>query len=134
MLRLVDVGEGLRKRRNLPPLLFSIFFAALLMVAFDDFRKDEEVMADMVNVKRMVTEGKGECQTGGGSAKSIWGMLYAEIARIVSRSSGSLENTMSIIVRVAGRFCLLISAPNPEMMRMLSRGINACPLTTAPGC
>lgn len=35
-------------------------FAAVLMVAFNEFRKDEEVAADIVKAERKVTEGKGD--------------------------------------------------------------------------
>lgn len=38
----------------------------MLMVAIDECREDEEVMVDMVKVKRLVSEGKGK------KTKSRW--------------------------------------------------------------
>ena len=124
-----DVGQGLRQGCNLAPLLFNLFFAAMLMVALDEFSKDEEVMADMVKVKRMVTEGKGKNAKLVEAVKPIWGMLYADDAGIVSQSPGSLEKMMSIIVRAAGRFGLLVSEPKTEIMCMLAKGMKACSFT-----
>lgn len=97
---------------NLTPLLFNLFLEAMLMVAFNEFRKDnEEVMANMVKVKRVVTEVKGNNAKLVEAVRSIWGMLYANDASIVSTPPGSLERMMTIIARVSGRFGLLVSKP-----------------------
>ncbi|CAM9326971.1 unnamed protein product, partial [Pylaiella littoralis] len=66
------------------------------------------------------------------AVKSIWRMLYADDACIVSQSPqspGSLEKMMSIIERVAGRFGLLVSEPKTETMCMLAKGMEACSFT-----
>lgn len=53
-----DVGRGLRQGFNHAPLLFDLFVAARLRVAFDDLSKDEDGMTALVKVKRRVMEGK----------------------------------------------------------------------------
>ena len=57
------------------------------------------------------------------NAKAQWGMLYANDAGIVSRSSESLEIMISVIVRVAGQFGLIVSEPKTETMCMLPKGM-----------
>ena len=124
-----DVGQGLRQGCNLAPLLFNLFFAAMLMVAVDEFSGDEQVMTDMVKIRSKVTEGKGKNAKVVEAVKSLWGMLYADDAGIVSRSPGSLEKMMSAIVRVAGLFRLMVSEPKMEIMCMLAKGMDTCPFT-----
>ena len=124
-----DVGQGLRQGCNLAPLLFNLFFAAMLMVAVDEFSGDEQVMTDMVKIRSKVTEGKGKNAKVVEAVKSLWGMLYADDAGIVSRSPGSLEKMMSAIVRVAGLFGLMVSEPKTEIMCMLAKGMDTCPFT-----
>lgn len=67
-------------------------------VAFDEFRQDEGVMADVVKAKEMVTEGKKKSANLMEVTKSIWGTLYADDAGIVSRPQWSLVKLISIIV------------------------------------
>ncbi|CAB1109975.1 unnamed protein product [Ectocarpus sp. CCAP 1310/34] len=52
-----DVGQGLRQECNMAPLLFDLFFAAMLMVAvaeFDKDPKDPKATADMVKIGAQV--------------------------------------------------------------------------------
>ncbi|CAB1102930.1 unnamed protein product [Ectocarpus sp. CCAP 1310/34] len=58
-------------------------------------------------------------------------MLYADDAAIVSRSPESLEKMMSVIVRVAGLFGLMVSEPKTEIMCMLPKGIEERPFTVS---
>lgn len=53
------VGQGIPQGCNLAPLLI-LSFAAMFMVAFDDFRKDEEVTADVVKIERTVLQEEGK--------------------------------------------------------------------------
>ncbi|CAB1097149.1 unnamed protein product [Ectocarpus sp. CCAP 1310/34] len=58
-------------------------------------------------------------------------MLYADDAAIVSRSPESLQKMMSVIVRVAGLFGLMVSEPKTEIMCMLPKGIEERPFTVS---
>ena len=59
-----EVLQGLRKGCNLAPLLFNLFFAAMLMVCVDEFAAGTRVMEDMAMVGKAVDarkkRGKGE--------------------------------------------------------------------------
>ena len=54
------------------------------------------------------------------AAEALWVMLYADNAGIVSRSPQSLEKMMSIIVRAAGLFGLMVSEPKTETTYVLA--------------
>eukprot|EP00752_Nemacystus_decipiens_P015067 g13423.t1 len=126
--------QGLRKYVTWAPLLINLFFAAMLLVCVDEFAADKKIMEDVVMIGKAVAarkkKGKGE-KTGTmmAEAKALWGMLYADHAGIVSRSPESLEKMTSVIVRVAGLFDLLVSAPKTMTMCLVPKGMEECPLT-----
>ena len=53
----------------LAPLLFNIFFAAMLLVALQRFDKDADILADLVHLKeqsgKVGPEGTGVCAARG---------------------------------------------------------------------
>lgn len=111
-----DVGQGLRQRCNLTPPLFHIFFATMLVVALDEFGKDDKVMVAMIKIKRIEMKGKGKNAKLVEAVTFVWGKRYVDDAGTVSRSAGSLEKMISIMARVVGRFGLLVSLPKTEIM------------------
>ena len=46
-----EVAQGLRQGYVLAPLLFNIFFAAMLLVALQQYSEDADIFADLVNLK-----------------------------------------------------------------------------------
>ena len=115
MLRLV---QGLRQGCNVAPLLFNIFFAAMLRVSVAELATDSELAEDMVKIGR----GGGKTDVAA-VVEEAWGLIYANDAGIASRSAAGLEKTMSVIVRVPGSFGLMVSELKTGIMCFLPKGV-----------
>ncbi|CAB1098275.1 unnamed protein product [Ectocarpus sp. CCAP 1310/34] len=68
---------------------------------------------------------------GSNPASLLFNLLFSDDAAIVSRSPESLEKVVSVIVRVVGRFGLMVSEPKTEIMCMLPKGIEERPFTVS---
>ena len=101
----------------LSPLLFNIFFAAVLNVVLQRFSEEPAILAELVHLKEPSTSmGPEPAMDYVGHA--VWGMLYAEDACIVSRSPQGLAKMMEVIVEVCRAFGLTVSAKKTETMCM----------------
>ena len=136
-----SIGQGLRQGCVLAPLLFNISFTAVLTVALATFREDPDVSGDLVRVrKREKGEFHQECAVAWDAtdattavaveeSASLWSMLYADDACIVSRTPSSLEKMMTVIVTACREFGLTVSEAKTETMLLHSQtgtlGINA---------
>ena len=100
-------------------------FTAVLRVAKKRFLADAVITDNMVQLQRKEEgEKKGTSRTGkvdgrrgkeGEGVQRLWGMLYANDAGMVSRSSEGLERMMTVIV-TACSFGLTVSEAKTEIM------------------
>ena len=108
-----EVEQGLRQGYVLSPLLFNIFFAAVLNVVLQRFSEEPAILAELVHLKDP-SPSIGPEPAMDYVRHAVWGMLYTDDACIVSRSPQGLEKMMEVIVEVCRIFTLTVSAKKTE--------------------
>ena len=119
------VEHVLRQRCVLAPLLFNIFFAAVINVASTRFKADKDIMDALVHLrKRRGAGGRGKAAAGElVLATPLWGMLYANHAGIISYSPEQPRKIMGVIVVVCVSFGLTVSEAKTEIMCLRPKGM-----------
>ena len=114
-----EMEQGLRQGCMLSPLLFNIFFVAVLTVAFQRFSEDPAILAELVHLKEPPTS-MGPEPAMDYVRRAGRGMLYADDACIVSRSPQGLVKMMEVTVEVCRAFALTVSVKKTETVCMPS--------------
>ena len=109
----------------LAPLLFNIFFAAVINLASTRFKADKGIMDALAHLrKKRGAGGRGEATVGESAlATPLWGMFYAEDAGVVSQPPEQLRKMMAMIVVVCAAFGLTVSEAKTEIMCLRAKGM-----------
>ena len=117
--------QGLRQGCVLAPLLFNVFFAAVINVTSTRFKADKCIMDALVHLrKKMGAGGRGKAIAGESDlATPLRGMLYADDIGVVSQSPEQLRKMMRVIVVVCAAFGLTVSEAKTGIMCLRAKGM-----------
>ena len=98
------------------PLLF--FFAAVVNVAYTRIKANKDIMDVLVHLRKKAgAGGRGGAAAGKEAlATSLWGMVYADDAGVVSQSPEKPIKMIGVIVVVCAAFGLTVSEAKTEIM------------------
>ena len=120
--------QGLRQGCVLTPILFNIFFAAVINVAYTRFKADKGIKDALVPLRKKRGAGGGGGVTAGEPVLTMppWGMLYADNAGVVSQSTDQLRGMIGMIVVVYAAFGFFtVSEVKTEIISYVRRGCSS---------
>ena len=109
--------QGLPQECVLSPLLFNIFFAAVLNIVLKKFSEEPAIFAELVHLKEPSTS-MGPEPAMDYVRCALWGMLYVDDASIVSWSPQGLAKMVEFIVEVCRAFAFTVSVKKTETVCM----------------
>ena len=112
-----DVEQGLRPGCVSPPLLFNIFFAAVLNFVLQRFSEGPAILVELAYLKEPSTS-MGPEPTMDYVRRAVWGVMYADDTCIVSRLPQGLAKMTEGVVEVCRAFALTVSEKKAETMCM----------------
>ena len=118
-----NVCQGLLQGCVLSPLLFNIFFAAVIIVVLQRFAEDPLIVSDLVYLDDAPKGEDGRPRKEGTLEvvrRAVWGMLHADDAGVVSTSPRGLTRMMGVIVVTCQEFGLTVSEKKTEAMHLWS--------------
>ena len=118
-----NVFQGLWQGCVLPPLLFNILFAEVIIVVLQKFAEDPLIVSDLVYLDDAPKGEDGRPRKEGTLEmvrRAVWGMLYEDDAGVVSTSSRGLTRMMGVIVVTYQEFGLTVSEKNTEAIHLWS--------------
>ena len=112
------VEQGLHQGCVLAPLLFNIFFAAVMNMSSARFKTDKDIRDALVHLRKKRREGgRGEATVGESVLVTpLWDMLYGDDAGVISQSSEHLRKMMGVAVVVCAAFGLAVSEAKTEVV------------------
>ena len=119
----VYVCQDLREECKLSPLLFNIFFAAIITVILQRFVEEPVIVSGLVHLEDG-PKSKDSRSTEGGALKmvqrAVLGMLYTDDAGVVSTSPRGFIRMIDVIVVAYQEFGLTVSEKKTEAMHLWS--------------